>query len=519
MQPRTSQQESLSSLHRSTSFRKSLQNILSPSKKFIPSLSSPSPTSQEQSPGTTPPSSARPRRHHAPTEEDLINNITALQSSLTRTWPRRHYSRYRNARALLVCWADNDGFCTHAPVYSSHPSHSHPQCESPLGFPILDDQWPNPPPRASSVAPGSASMARLSQDARHGPFIPAAYQLAGVLERRYGIQAQVWMIPSLDVGPQDMLLGKVKQFVDEYGQEGNLLLFWYGGRAEFVGDGGGEGEVCWYGLSSQPGISARFVTKALGTARADVLMLNDSPFSQHVYASNINGPGTFELLGSGCTSTSTTTSSPSTSKHSSSSSKYSSSSSSTGSQPHRLREASFTRTLALMLDSPFLADNGVSIVELHRKLLDNMAPRRRSLLMLGSRQSGGGSLPVLSLSLNNNINRSNDGRYERAETEKTSFSSATGGGPLAYPIYCQIAQSTPLERDARRSIVLSRLDAQLVPGGPGNNHPRTEAQARLTLNVTLARPYLDVRRWREWILRAPDDVVKIGVRSVVGNGG
>jgi hypothetical protein len=89
---------------------------------------------------------------------------------------------------------------------------------------------------------------------RQGPFIPAAHQLSDVLERRYGITSQVWMIPSLD-SPQDVLAAKVKQFVRTHGGPDNLLIFWYGGRAEFVsgsGDGahGSEsgGEVIWYGL-------------------------------------------------------------------------------------------------------------------------------------------------------------------------------------------------------------------------------------------------------------------------------
>lgn len=65
------------------------------------------------------------------------------------------------------------------------------------------------------------------------------------------------MIPSLE-NPQDMLVGKIKQFVDAYGGPDNLLIFWYGGNAEFVSTVAGEGltgggaavagELTWYGL-------------------------------------------------------------------------------------------------------------------------------------------------------------------------------------------------------------------------------------------------------------------------------
>ncbi|KAI1735884.1 hypothetical protein F4680DRAFT_295303 [Xylaria scruposa] len=418
----------------------------------------------------------RPRRHHNPTAEELNNHALMLQTSLDDAWSRRHHSRYRNARALLVCWAD--GGSTGASIATDLPSPTPSPELSPAPSISLS---PEHDESALLEMCSGVGMTTIAQDRRpsQGPFIPAAHQLADVLDRRYGIQSQVWMIPSLE-NPQDMLVGKVKNFVEEYGGPDNLLIFWYGGYAEFASAASKEGvpesdktagEIIWYGLRDELGISARTISKTLGLARADVLMLNDSPFSQHAYMSHLCGPGTFELLGSGSTNPSSA-------------------------EPNPAREGSFTRTLALMLDSPFLATRGVSVLELHRKLLDMMTP------------SLSHPLPTPPAS------PTNSGRdttcTSRRPTSSLIVSRAQTMAQIPpYPVYCQISQFTPLERDARRNIVLSRLDTSLAAE---TNYARTVGEPIIKLDVRLKRPYLDVQRWREWLLRAPADAEGVSVR-------
>ncbi|KAI0474692.1 hypothetical protein F4859DRAFT_76327 [Xylaria cf. heliscus] len=433
----------------------------------------------------------RPRRHHNPTEADLNDHALTLQTALDDAWPRRHHSRYRSARALLVCWADGGSADTSIAPDSYSPSPS-PGLSPPPSFRFSFGSDENTSAEISSGVGMIATRSTTGQDTRssQGPFIPAAHQLADVFERRYGIQSQVWMIPSLE-SPQDMLAGKVKQFVEEYGGPENLLIFWYGGHAEFIGaapnDGspGGDrsaGELIWYGLRDELGISARAISKTLGLARADVLMLNDSPFAQHAYMGHICGPGTFELLGSGSTNPSNV-------------------------EPNPEREGSFTRTLSLMLDSPFLATRGVSVLELHRKLLDMMTPSRTSL----DTTSPGRTIPSPPISpTSTEAEQRETPRARRRRTSSLVVSRAYSTAQVpAYPVYCQISQSTPLERDARRNIVLSRLDASLVAEA---NHARTVGEPRVRLDIRLKRPYLDVRRWKEWVLRAPADAEGISVR-------
>ncbi|KAI2638452.1 hypothetical protein GGS21DRAFT_440566 [Xylaria nigripes] len=463
--------------HRSTSFGRLFKKL---SNKDSPSTSTPAAT--EGGPSQTSLVN-RPRRHLLPTDADLDDHAIALQLGLDAAWPTRQHNRYRQIRALLVCWADNELINSRYPPAESQAN--------PLRAPtsLTTSSTPHFIPRedgraiprmSSRVDMRSPSAATAGQNTRQGPFIPAAYQLASVLARRYGIGSQVWMIPTLD-NPQDMLAGKINQFVEEYGGADNLLIFWYGGSAEFVNmarDGAqaseaGSGEVVWYGLRDELGISARAITKALGVARADVLMLNDSPFAQYVYSGHLAGPGTFELLGSGSMIPSNL-------------------------DPKADRAASFTRTLTLMLDSPFLAAHGVSIPELHRKLLDMMSQNRLS------------HAPTSPISLA----AAHSGMYQDGRRRRHNLTTVSRSQPVQipwYPVYCLICQSAHIERETRKNIVLSRLNAPL---GAQVVHARGSTEPRVRLDIKLERPLIDIRRWTEWLLNAPGDALEVQFKVV-----
>ncbi|KAI0512984.1 hypothetical protein F5B22DRAFT_648080 [Xylaria bambusicola] len=416
--------------------------LLASEASAVPPEENPNPETQEkkEKQGYISPRYVREQRNYTLTEADLKNHVAALETALGDGWPRRHHSRYRNAHALLVCWADSDS------VHPAEP-YSPPQSLVTPGRSTLSHEL-SPAQATSKVdVRGSSGMAR--HNTGQGPFVSVAHQLADVFESRYGIQAQVWKVPLLD-NAQEMLTWKMKHFVDEYGGPDNLLIFWYGGMAELssprsTGESPARnslnaGEVIWYGSKSKPGITARTVTKALRLARADVFMLNDSPFAQQVYTSHINDPQSFELLGSGST------------------------------DPNR-STPSFTRTLALMLESPHLSSNGVSVRQLHRKLLDIAA----------------------------------DPIYR---------SPATAARIPTYPVYIQMAQTAPNDREAKRSIILSRLDTSLAPE---MNYAKTVGDPGVKIQFKLARQHLDVRQWKEWVLAAPTEAREVSVK-VCGKG-
>ncbi|KAI1812126.1 hypothetical protein GGS20DRAFT_46329 [Poronia punctata] len=471
---------------------------------------------------------SRTQRTGTLTEEDLKNNTETLHKVLTDAWPKRNDSRYGNARALLVCWADHDD--------SSSSTTSKPPSSLSLSanknkntdlkiqgggttkttmIPTLrgqkssilplrtsfanttatatgtasDDVLLLPPPipprsihRTSSRAEmrESSSKSKKKSGSNHGPFVTAASQLGDVLERRYGIKSQTWLVPSIG-DPQEALAHKVRQFVADYGSSADsLVLFWYGGHAEFVsvGEGGGGtgtgtgGEVIWYGGRDEPGIPAKTASKILANARADVLMINDSPFANHIYVPHASGPGTFELLGSGSTTPSNL-------------------------EPDHGKEGSLTRTLSLMLDSPFLAAHGVSVVELHRKLLDMQAFHLNSTTFE----------PIAGTSISTSpLDNSSGARHIPARARSL-------GHPPAYPIYCQISQSPSLERGTTRNIILSKLNTSLRPKtvGPGFLGTGASGKPVVRLDIQLERPFVNVRRWKEWILRAPDEAEGVRV--------
>lgn len=100
----------------------------------------------------------------------VISLTEQLQQTIVENWPRRHYSRYREVRALLTYWAD-------------------PECPS-LGVE------------------------------------KAAEKLAEVFGRLYGFDVQIWLIPTIGQ-PQQFLAVKLTDMVQSYGQDGTLLIFWY----------------------------------------------------------------------------------------------------------------------------------------------------------------------------------------------------------------------------------------------------------------------------------------------------
>ncbi|KAI0396420.1 hypothetical protein F5Y17DRAFT_101827 [Xylariaceae sp. FL0594] len=516
---------------------------LSFSRKYrgerIDSPTIPPPTPEQQGPKPGDPNGyvgpyTRVARNAQPTEEDLKTYSDTLRQQLAEAWPHRDKSRYKKVYALLVCWADNDP-SRYPPRYAA-PPQSHPS----QGSPTLRGQQSCMALRSSYASDDVRSVRRTSSRfdmreaattvGRHGPFVAAALDLNGVFERRYEYNSQIWLVPNLG-DPQEALTHKLRQFVTDYGSPDNLLIFWYGGNAEFIGNfnrdsyGGAlnGGDVIWYGLRDEVGIQARAAAKVLANSKSDVWMINDSPFAQHAYVPHAAGPGSFEMLGSGSLTPSNL-------------------------EMDRARECSLTRKLSLMLDSPYLAANGVSILELHRKLLDMQAFRTgssssgtaaaashyatvrssggssttgtgttRSLRVGGGPRGSGGSA-------SNPNNAHNNEDPPPTPTTPTQIINDPRiparckrfGTPAPHPIYCQVAPASGVERGVMRNIIISRLDTTLAAPGQQHNAVRFQGgeDTMVRLDVKLNRPTLDVRLWKEWVLRAPVDAAGVKLKVV-----
>jgi len=239
----------------SFSKKERVERVISPTSPHPPEQQEPKPGDPNGYVGAY----TRVPRNSQPTEEDLKSYSNNLRDQLAEAWPQRYNSRYKKAYALLVCWADNDP--ARLPPRFAQDPHPSPY----LGSPSLRGQQSCMTLRSSYASEDVRLVDRTSSRAdmkeattivgRHGPFVAAAYQLSSVFERRYGYNSQIWMVPNIG-NPQEALAHKLRQFIADYGSPDNLLIFWYGGHAEFIGNfnrdsqGGGMngGDVIWYGL-------------------------------------------------------------------------------------------------------------------------------------------------------------------------------------------------------------------------------------------------------------------------------
>jgi hypothetical protein len=161
-----------------------------------------------------------------------------------------------------------------------------------------------------------------------------------------------------------------------------------------------------------------------------------------------------------------------------------------------------------MLNSPFIAAHGVSVLELHRKLIDIMCPKGGAFEAMSTRTAS----PDMPPTEDTGTERPGSSRgYPRPNSSLVVAFAPKPAQIPPYPVYCQVSQGTQLERDARRSIVLSYLDKSLAIE---TSYARNVVEPRIKLDIRLARPFLNVRQWREWILRAPE-----GAQEVIVTGG
>lgn len=93
-----------------------------------------------------------------------------LQQAVVQGWSSRHYSRYHEVHALLTYWAESEDDSFYA--------------------------------------------------------AEAAEKLRDTLRRKYGFNAEVFIIPILDQ-PQQFLAARLARFVRDHGRKGNLLIFWW----------------------------------------------------------------------------------------------------------------------------------------------------------------------------------------------------------------------------------------------------------------------------------------------------
>ncbi|KAK8075754.1 hypothetical protein PG997_010417 [Apiospora hydei] len=319
----------------------------------------------------------------------------------------------------------------------------------------------------------------------------AARALADVFQNRYGFDVLVWLIPVMQ--PQQALAAKLRQFArddaDARQRLGeSLLIFWYGGPArEDESDGG---PPLWFGESfTGPTINSHIVPQILGAGKSDVLTLYDSPHALHGY--NVTGPGLCEHLGATAYN----------GVVAGFAANYSSADSiPNGNTDHRRYSLSFTRALIQILDHPDRAAQGISVLDIHRKLVN-----RYQMAAAAGRGS------------------ESDEAKEAALAWRMAALAPKRPAPDA-----RVLPPVPVPAAGRRgpaSIVLAQLGRQtlettVAPSptentqkGPGDNDENEsekemdDGAVEVTMRMRLRPPAdtVNVGRWKEWILDAPPE--------------
>ncbi|KAK8072974.1 hypothetical protein PG996_006322 [Apiospora saccharicola] len=304
----------------------------------------------------------------------------------------------------------------------------------------------------------------------------AAHALAELFRRRYGFDVLVWLIPVMR--PQQSLAAKLRQFardVDARQRPGeNLLIFWYGGSAR---EDEGGGAPLWFGESfGGPTINSQIVPQILGAGKSDVLTIYDSPHALHGH--NVTGPGICEHLGA--------------SAHDDIIAGFVGES---GSNDSGFRTPlSFTRTLIQILDNPDRAARGISVLDIHRKLVNRY--RMAAATATGASVSESDEEKQLPTSKRNTFNGGDETYINRTQPFL----------PRALrqnPVYCHLSHCRPRSEGGPSSIVLAQLgppatflqprqapspDPNGIGGERGENGDGDDGTAEVTVRLRLRPP-------------------------------
>ncbi|KAI0170082.1 hypothetical protein BJ166DRAFT_621823 [Pestalotiopsis sp. NC0098] len=342
--------------------------------------------------------------------EQRVGTLSAepLQVAINDGWTSRHHGRYRQVSVLLTYW-DDDVQCDQAKQ--------------------------------------------------------AAEQLEIVFTQKYDFHVITWPIPIGNCAPGMTLSEVLVGFMRVHGQEGNLLIFWYGGPARLTAEG--TGRTFWHGKNPEEMvISSGLVIKTLAglleaqSCKADILTLYDCPHALNDVV-DVSRSGIFEHLGA----TSNDDFAP-------------------WNHP-----GCFSRSLIAILNRDHVIKHGLSVADIHREMLKRSANIRKTMFKHEA---------------------SKKSHRSESPTAAASLSLCTRIPPP--PVYCHLSTYPVPSKNESGSIVLSGRGYPLeyFSVNPGNK----ELQVQLT--VTSNNDRLDIARWRNWAQNAPPQVEKIHIQRIKG---
>jgi hypothetical protein len=159
--------------------------------------------------------------------------------------------------------------------------------------------------------------------------------------------------------------------------------------------------------------------------------------------------------------------------------------------PEFADERSFTRSLIRILENPVHAAMGISVLDIHRKLV-NYAHRPESKVFLGTLLD-------------------DEGDKNPIKSRKTSLDRATMSSLIQPdPVYCHLSACPAKSKGGINGIILSRLDYPLEAFGYENFGEELEVDVHLRLRNN----HPSIQRWKDWILDAPAEADKVSVNVV-----
>ncbi|KAL2140153.1 hypothetical protein VTI28DRAFT_4202 [Corynascus sepedonium] len=334
---------------------------------------------------------------------DFSSLLSHLTDAVTAAWPDRFTMRYRKVKVLLMSWDRDD----------------------------LEVE-------------------------------PEARKLESVFRGLYHYDTEYWKIPSRRSAVE--LSRKVADLVDEHGQEGNLLILYYGGHARPSEQPGGSPVWAANRSRDSPTVQSSILHSFLGEVDCDVLLLHDC-FHTQENKDTFVGNGVVETLAAG------------------------------GLEP-ALTEAnnhSFTASLVQELAHAAHTTDWLPVVELHRRIINRMHAWTPTISFVND-----------AYSLVQVDRRTGQPLFEppRRRTPVHSFLSRQPKTIVLTPLPPH-AQGQPEE-----SLIL------LNPPGSQSHQTATSQGPSILVTCRLRDQHIDTEKWKQWLHNAPEEARSIQISAL-----
>ncbi|KAK3296438.1 uncharacterized protein B0H64DRAFT_417841 [Chaetomium fimeti] len=333
---------------------------------------------------------------------DFSSFLSQLTDAVSAAWPDRFATRYRKVKVLLMSWDKDD-----------------------LG---------------------------LETEVRN---------LESVFRGLYHYDTEYWKIPSRRSAVE--VSRKVADLVDAHGQEGNLLILYYGGHARPSEQPGGSPVWAANRSRDSPTVQSSILHSFLGEIDCDVLLLQDCLYT-HENRDTFIGNGVVETLAAGGFD------------------------STQADGDHD----SFTASLVQELAHAAHTTDWLSMVELHRRLINRLQIWTPEISFTDDAYS------IVQVD-----RRTGQPMFERPR-RRTPVHSFLSRKPKTIVL-------TPLPPQAQTQSEESLIQLNPPTTQPNNNIPEGPG---ILVTCRLRDQHIDAEKWRQWLLNAPEGAKNIQISAV-----